>query len=201
MALSDAELMLRTGQDDLEAFGMLFERHQAALYLFLRRLLGNTAAAEDAVQEVFWRVWRYRTTFNGAREFTGWLYVIARHAAMDEIRRRSLHARSFCDLAVGQEARIGAGDRSVPGSDESLRLQSMREEVQRALLQLTPEQRTCVILREYEGRSHREIAEILGCSEGNARVLAHRARQAMRKLLASVLEQEELQSEGSCVSR
>src|SRR5947209_20109313 len=66
MAESDEKLMQRTGRGDLTAFGELFDRHQPALYAFLSRFLGNATLAEDVVQEVFLRVWRYRHSFDAA---------------------------------------------------------------------------------------------------------------------------------------
>lgn len=199
MEASDAELMERTRSGDLEALGTLFERHQPAIYSFLQRFLGDAPAAEDAVQEVFWRVWQHRATYDGRCGFTAWLYVIARHAALDEIRRRQRHATPFSGLPDGREEHLGTGELAVPGSEASIRRLSLREQVRAALLELPPEQRVCLILREYEGKSHREVAEILGCSEANARVISHRARQAMRRLLQPLLEAERRESEGSCV--
>jgi len=199
MDASDAELMGRTRSGDLEALGTLFERHQPAIHSFLHRFLGDAAAAEDAVQEVFWRVWQHRSTYDGRQGFTAWLYVIARHAALDEIRRRSRHATPFSGLKDGQEGQLRSGELAIPGSEMSVQRLALRDQVRDALLQLPPEQRTCLILREYESKSHREIAEILGCSEANARVLTHRARQAMRRLLQLVLDAERRESEGSCV--
>ncbi|MCC2672333.1 MAG: sigma70-ECF: polymerase sigma factor, sigma-70 family [Armatimonadetes bacterium] len=198
MVASDRELMARIGRGDLDALGVLFERHQPALHAFLCRFLGNAAAAEDVGQETFWRVWQYRSTYDGSREFRTWLYVIARHAALDEIRRWDRQARSFSSLPLGEAERIGSGELSEPGSEASVRRLSVRDQVQMALLELPPEQRACLILREYDGRSHREIGEILGCSEANARVMAHRARLAMRKLLHPLMEAER-ESEESCV--
>lgn len=199
MDASDAELMERTRAGDLEALGTLFERYQAAIHSFLYRFLGDAPAAEDAVQEVFWRVWQHRSTYDGRCGFSAWLYVIARHAALDEVRRRQRHALPFSGLREGQEEQLGTGELAFPGSEASIHRLSLREQVRAALVQLSPEQRTCLILREYEGKSHREVAEILGCSEANARVISHRARQAMRRLLQPLLEAEQRESEGSCV--
>src|SRR5260370_12062872 len=89
MAESDEKLMQRTSRGDLAAFGELSDRHQPALYAFLSRFLGNATWAEDVVQEVFLRVWRYRHSFDSAQRFTAWLYGIARHTALTDARRPS----------------------------------------------------------------------------------------------------------------
>lgn len=197
MAGSDTELMLRVGGGDLEAFGTLFERHHGAMHRFLRRFLGD-AGAEDTTQEVFWRVWQYRGSFQGGREFSTWIYTIARHAALDELRRSNRHATPFSGLPEGVEDREEPAA-TVLGSDQSVRRLLLREQVQAALLKLPPDQRTCIILREYEAKSYGQIGEIMGCSEVNARVLTHRARRAIRLLLQPLMDAERLESEGGCV--
>lgn len=201
MAVSDEDLMQRVKSGDLEALGALFDCHHAALYGFLRRFLGDAGAAEDVVQETFVRVWRHRSTFGREKAFGAWLYTIARNAATDEIRKRGKRPRSFTELELGSDGdELGIGPTEA-GCEAAVMKLAVREQVRSALQELPAEQRMCLVLKEYEGKSHREIGEILGCSEGNARVMAHRARQALRRLLRPLLqtEERETESEGSCV--
>ena len=190
MAACDEELMRRTASGDLAALGELFDRHQPALFRFLCRFLGNAASAEDTAQEVFWRVWQYRSTFEGGRGFEGWLYVIARHAALDELRkgRRTL---TFSDLGESHSDRLWAVEEGPPSCSVMTDRLDLRSQVRDALQTLPPDQRMSLILREYEERSHRETGEILGCTEGAARVLVHRARRALRAVLGPLLRNEE----------
>ncbi|MFN3650555.1 MAG: RNA polymerase sigma factor [Armatimonadota bacterium] len=183
MAASDDELMRRIQGGDAAALGDLFTRHQPAVFRFLCRFMGDATAAEDTTQEVFWRVWQYRSRFGGGA-LASWIYTIARHAALDDLRRRKQRGEERAE--AGDEL-AGTGCEPERGLLEA----NLREQVRRALLELPEEQRLAVILREYEGRSHREIGEILGCSEGNARVIAHRARCALRRRLRPVLEEED----------
>src|SRR5262245_35481973 len=88
VADSEEKLMERTRRGDLAALGELFDRHQPAVLAFLSRFLGDATLAEDIAQEVFWRVWRYRNSFDPAQRFVAWLYGIARHTAMTEAGRR-----------------------------------------------------------------------------------------------------------------
>lgn len=193
MAASDEELMARAARGDLAAFGALFDRHQPRIYAFLCRFLGSAAGAEDVTQEVFWRIWRYRATYEPGAAFLTWAYSIARNAGLDEIRNASRRPGSLEELgAAEQEARPGLNGHRRP--EEEVQVLALREAVRRALALLPEEQRLCLILREYEGRSHAEIAAILGCSEGAARVLSHRARKALRSRLEPLVESEE-----SCV--
>ncbi len=185
--------MARVGRDDTAALGELFDRYRPPLFLFLLRLMGDRAAAEDLVQEVFWRIWQRRTDFDPDRRFPTWLYTIARRLAWNELQCASHRTMRFSELSETEQQRLEAGehDPDQPPPEALVLAADHRAQVQAALQSLPPDQRLCLVLREYEGRSHREIGEILGCSEGNARVLTHRARRALRPLLVSLLESEE----------
>jgi RNA polymerase sigma-70 factor (ECF subfamily) len=182
--LPDEQLMLRAVGGDVEAFGELYDRYQPRLLAFLSRLCGDVSTAEDAVQDAFRRAWEYRTSFRGSG-FRAWLYVIAKNAALAE-RRSRVRAESFSALDSDEWERIPEAPEAEPG--RRAEAEFLREEVRRALLELPREQRLCLILREYEELSHRETAEVLGCSEGAVRVLAYRARRALAKRLRGALE-------------
>jgi RNA polymerase sigma-70 factor (ECF subfamily) len=101
--------------------------------------------------------------------------------------------KRFSELSEAEQERVSGGpDGGGELSPEASALAAEhRARVQAALRSLPADQRLCLVLREYEGRSHREIGAILGCSEGNVRVLMHRARRALKPLLKSILESEE----------
>jgi RNA polymerase sigma-70 factor, ECF subfamily len=193
MAESDEKLMRRTSGGDLAAFGELFDRHQPSVYAFLVRFLGDATLAEDVVQEVFLRVWRYRHSFDPSQRFTPWVYGIARRTALTEAGRAYRDELSLDQLAADHEetAAEGAGSGFRDGFVREL---ALREQVRRALQELPADQRSCLILREYEQRSYQEIGAILECSPENARVMAFRGRRALRALLET-----ERQGEESCV--
>jgi RNA polymerase sigma factor (sigma-70 family) len=190
--VSDEQLMARVGRDDTAALGELFDRYHPPLFGFLLRVVGERAMAEDLAQEVFWRLWEQRARFDPERMFATWFYTIARHIAWNELQRAGNRTARFSELSEAEQRRFEAGDAEPGGqAPEALVLDAAwRSQVQDALQKLPPDQRLCLVLREYEGRSHREIGEILGCSEGNARVRSHRARQALRPLLAALWEGE-----------
>jgi RNA polymerase sigma factor (sigma-70 family) len=190
---TDEQLMARVGRDDTAALGELFDRYRPPLFLFLLRLVGDRAAAEDLAQEVFWRLWERRTDYDPDRRFSTWFYVIARRLTWNELQCASHQTMRFSELSEAEQQRLEAGA-ADPGQllpEEIVLAADHRSRVQAALQTLPADQRLCLVLREYEGRSHREIGEILGCSEGNARVLTHRARRALRPLLETLLESEE----------
>jgi RNA polymerase sigma factor (sigma-70 family) len=193
MAESDEKLMQRAGRDDLAAFGELFDRHHAAVHAFLSRFLGDATLAEDVVQEVFLRVWRYRQSFDPTQRFTAWLYGVARRTALTEAGRAHRRELSLDELpADDREAAELSGGGS--GGGDRVRELALRDQVNEALQSLPAEQRACLVLREYEERSYQEIAAIVGCTPENARVLAFRARRALRPLLERMFREEE-----SCV--
>src|SRR5262249_19004252 len=148
---------------------------------------------EDLAQEVFWRVWEQRARFDPERSFRTWLYTMARRTAWNEMQSAGHRTARFSELPEGEQQRFEAGDAEARGCpvEEAMLASARRSQVREALRRLPREQRLCLVLREYEGRSHREIGEILGCSEGAARVLTHRARRALRPLLAALMEGEE----------
>ena len=194
MAESDEKLMQRTSRGDRAALGELFDRHQPAVFAFLSRFLGNATLAEDVAQEVFWRVWRYRDSFDPEQRFVAWLYGIARHTALTEARRSHRRELSLDHLSAADRETAAENERGRGFGDGLIQELALREQVRQALQELPPEQRACLILREYEQRSYQEIAVILACTPENARVLAFRARRALRVLLKSYWQGEE-----SCV--
>jgi RNA polymerase sigma-70 factor (ECF subfamily) len=190
---SDERLMARVGQNDTAALGELFDRYRPPLFLFLLRMIGDRSAAEDLVQEAFWRLWQHRAGFDPERSFSTWLYTIARRLAWNQMQSAGHRTKRFSELSEAEQERLcgrpdGGGE---PSPEASALAADHRARVQAALRSLPADQRLCLVLREYEGRSHREIGAILGCSEGNARVLTHRARRALKPLLKSILESEE----------
>jgi RNA polymerase sigma-70 factor (ECF subfamily) len=183
--------MERTRRDDLAALGELFDRHQPAVLAFLSRFLGDATLAEDIAQEVFWRVWRYRNSFDPAQRFVAWLYGIARHTALSEARRRHRRELSLEQLSTAARESAAGNEGSHGFHDRLIQDLALREQVRQALQALPPEQRACLILREYEQRSYQEIAAILAYTPENARVLAFRARRALRELLKRDWQEEE----------
>jgi RNA polymerase sigma factor (sigma-70 family) len=192
-ASSDEDLMERLRRDDVSALGELFDRHRPSLFAFILRLVGDWALAEDLAQEVFWRLWERRASFDSRRRFSTWIYVIARRMVWDALKSGQHRTTRMSELSEAEQRQLEVlSAASAARPPEELMLQATEwEQVQAGLRALPFQQRVSVLLREYEGRSHREIGEILGCSEGKARVVFHRARRALRALLSPLLESEE----------
>jgi RNA polymerase sigma-70 factor (ECF subfamily) len=170
----DDEAMARVAQGDSAALAALFDRHKARLFGFLYHLLGDAAAAEDLVGEAFLRLYRARARYRAGSGFTPWLFTIARNLARGELRRRGVVDRARQRLLRDAEESAEQGDTERV---------EIRERVRAALARLPEEQRTALVLREYEELEYREIGQVLGCSEGAARARTYRARLALRAAL------------------
>jgi len=172
----ERECVERASRGDAAAIGELYRRYAPAVFRYLFYRLGDRQFAEDLTSEVFVRALealpRYRVR---GRPFSAWLYRIAGARVADHYRQRRRHP--VVPLIWEPSAR-GAD----PGEAVESRLTA--ELLQRAIVRLTPLQQQVIVLRFLEGLSHREVAQIVGRSEGAVRVLQFRALKALRRLLA-----------------
>lgn len=171
---------LRAAADELRsgsavAFQILYKQYSQSVYRFCLRMLGDSAGAQDAFQETFMKVYEHHTEFRGDH-FPAWLFTIARRVCLN-------HIRSVKDHDIFDEEAHG----SV--SSNNSRDVGMQICVHNALMHLPLQLREAAILREYEGYSYQEIAEIVGIDISLAKVRVHRARLLLRKLLAPVMQE------------
>lgn len=171
---SDHALMLAVRNGRLEAMGELFERHHGALFGFLFKLLGERTAAEDVVQTVFQRMLKYRHTYREEGHFAAWMYHMARRCAADQARKAA-RAPTAVD-----PAHLDAAEDFQPAAAELAAARDDRVLLQAALNRLEPADREVLLLSRLQELSFAEVADIMECSAGAARVRAHRAMQALR---------------------
>lgn len=148
----------------------LYLRHVGPIRNYLHHLSGNHQLAEDLVQEVFYRAMRQFMLGARVRHVAAWLYRIARNLYLDSVKRRRLEETSLD--ALGDQARSSLGQPEV----EALRRETSAG-ISVALRTLPERQRTALFLRDVEGLSYREIAEVLGTNPGAVKSLLHRARK------------------------
>lgn len=175
-ALSDHELMLAVRDGQLDSLGELFERHHGPLYGFLVKLTGHRAAAEDIAQTVFQRMLKYRHTYRDDGSFTAWMYHLARRCAADHFRKSNAApaATDPADLQDHADEAPNAGDRAVKRDEHDL--------LHHALNRLHRDDREVLLLSRFQELSFAEIATILECSAGAAKVRAHRALKELRDI-------------------
>ncbi len=189
-AESDATLMARYCAGDVAAFHALYRRVAPRMLGYLTGLIGERAAAEDLMQLTFLKVHEARGTYVAHADPLPWLYTIARRTFLDEMRtRRRARVRLVADGALPSAARAelsGAREGETHDAPEAALTQSMLA----ALATLPAPQREALVLTKLQGRSQAEAAAIIGTTTGAIKLRAHRAYQALRRLLGKDLQLE-----------
>jgi RNA polymerase sigma-70 factor, ECF subfamily len=170
---TDTQLMQSVRGGELKNLALLFERHHVMLYNHYLRTTHDRELSEDLVQEVFYRILKYRHTYRGDGLFTTWLYHIARNVRIDAARRKSQ------ETAYDEELHACPDDTPVRDSFEFKQSVSMLEA---ALARLPEEKREIIMLSRYQNLKYAAIAEILGCSVDAVKVRVHRAVNDLRKI-------------------
>jgi RNA polymerase sigma-70 factor (ECF subfamily) len=189
-ALDDRALVAQSQEGSREAFSALVMRYQERVLNLVFRGLGDHDAALDVSQEVFLKAYRGLTRFNGDSQFFTWLFRITMNETISARRRRDRHQRP---LSLGREDQDGARaqDPADPAAFEpgaEVGRQDDLAMIQRAIATLDDEQAQVLLLRDIDGRSYQEIAEVLELPLGSVKSKIHRARQALKDRLASTVE-------------
>jgi RNA polymerase sigma-70 factor (ECF subfamily) len=175
----DVRLMLALRAGDETAFDALFARWSGRLLRFVDRMVHDTAAAEELVQETFLRLYRARERYEPEARFSTWLYTIATRLALNEMRRpRHQHPHASTDETdEAGLALVLPGD--APRADDVAHARAVGAEVEGALAGLPERQRAALWLAAVEGLSYAEIAATLATTEKSVKALVHRARTAL----------------------
>jgi len=173
------------------AFTELVERYQTRLLNFIYRTIGDREKAEDLVQEVFIRVYRHLHRFDRSKKFSTWAYTIASNLAKNELRNRS---RNPLVLFQTVQKNLQDDDRPLqfedPNSrpDDMYRRRHLRQIVEETVAKLPEHHRNVFILRELEGKSYEEIAEITDCNLGTVKSRLNRARNSFAEIIAPYVD-------------
>jgi RNA polymerase sigma-70 factor, ECF subfamily len=182
---SDESLMADIARADNAALSQLYDRYSSAVYGLALRMLASETAAEEIVQETFWRVWRRSATFDAGRgQLITWLLGIAHNLCIDELRRRRSRVVPFTGQA--QEELLDALPASGPPVEEEIWLRERRRLIQDALTQLPLEQRRTVELAYFKGLSQREIAEATNEPLGTIKTRVRLGLRKLKELLARI---------------
>ena len=172
--LTDNAIMLRVKTGDLDKMGLLFDRYHRSLYGFLFHMTYNKEASEDIVQNVFYKMLKYRNTFTGDGEFMAWMYQIARNTLKDTYKKAPQQTSHY---DVGEFADKIAGGTLA---DEPLEAKQTRAELHGAMGNLSSDHREVLIMSRFQELKYQEIAQILQITEGAVKVRAHRAMQELK---------------------
>lgn len=190
-ALDDAAVVTAFLEGEERGFQELVDRYQTRLLNFIYRTIGDREKAEDLVQEVFIRVYRHLHRFDRSKKFSTWIYTIASNLAKNELRNRSRNP-----LVLFQTIRKNwqDDDRPLQFEDSSMRpddlyrKRHLRELVEASVAQLPEHHREVFVLRELEGKSYEEIAEITDTNLGTVKSRLNRARSSFAEIIAPTLD-------------
>jgi RNA polymerase sigma-70 factor (ECF subfamily) len=174
----DELLAVRAGEGDEDAFATLVQRHVGPLLQLAERLLGNRAEAEDAVQDGFVSAWRRLPEFRGEARFKTWIYRIVTNRCLNLLRSR----RPVVPLDGSPEPAAPDHQASPERVAES---RAATSALFQALSRLSPEQRACWVLRELNGQTYEEIAELVGISAQAVRGRIFRARRGLMEAMGA----------------
>jgi RNA polymerase sigma-70 factor (ECF subfamily) len=176
-ALSDAEVVARVRAGERALFEVLLRRHDRRVYRAVRSILRDEDEVEDAMQQTWVQVYLHLGDFQGNAAFSTWLVRIAANEALQRVRRRGPLAP--VPVSENEEEPMSPGEDPEARAEarEAIRL------VERAVDALPPHHRLVFMLRDVEGLSTAETADVLGIAEDAAKVRLFRARAALRRTL------------------
>lgn len=174
---SDEWLMGQVASGARECLAILVRRYASPLLTYIERMVGDHHRSEELFQEVFLRVWLKRKTYRSPKAFRPWLFTIATNHCRSAFRRAAPPA-----AALPEEVPLALVS-AEPSPAEATLATETAQVVTAAVAELPPQQRSVVVLRNFNGLSFAEIADVLGCTEATARSHLHYALGSLRRYL------------------
>ena len=186
----DQTLVERVQRGDKQAFGLLVVKYQRKLARLLSRLIRDPAEVEDVAQEAFLKAYRALPSFRGDSAFYTWLYRIGVNTAKNYLVSQGRRAPTSTEFDSEEAETFEDGDqlRDMNTPEHLMATRQIGETVNAAMEALPEELRTAIMLRELEGLSYEEIAEIMDCPIGTVRSRIFRAREAVAEKLKPLLD-------------
>lgn len=184
----EIDLLKRCQEGSEEAFRLLVDRYQRRTYWIAYNMVGNYELSQDVSQEAFVRVYKAIKRFDLKRNFYTWLYQIVVNLCIDHLRK-GVRSKTVDLDAIG-----GATDTAVIDPNEAIGKAEVKGKVHQTLNRLPPKYKAVLTLRDIQGFSCEETAEIMGCTNATVRWRVHRARKLFKALWEgklSVVEEEE----------
>jgi len=186
----DQQLVERVQRGDKRAFDLLVLKYQHKILSLVTRFVRDHHEAQDVSQEAFIKAYRALPNFRGESAFYTWLYRIAINAAKNQLASRARRPREV-DASI-EEVEFYEGEHALKDIDSPERL-LLRDEIEstvnRSIQQLPEDLRMALSLREFEGLSYEDIAEVMQCPVGTVRSRIFRAREAVDKALQPLLQE------------
>jgi RNA polymerase sigma-70 factor (ECF subfamily) len=194
-AVTDEDLVARARTQDFAAFEELVDRYEDKIFRLAFRFVRNETEAKEIVQDTFLLVWRKLDTFKGDSQFGSWLYRVATNTALMRLRAQRRHPEiSTEELPVDYLDNYGqlpaAGENWAKRPDDELQSDELRRRIQKAVDELPEIYRTVFLIRDVEGLSTEETAEVLEISIPTVKTRLHRARLALRDAITRYFDQK-----------
>lgn len=180
--MDESRLIRRASDGDADAFNALMGMHERRMYAVALRMCSNPEDAQDCLQEAMLRIYRAISGFKAQSSFSTWVYRITMNTCLDELRRRKNRPSTSLD---------GLLDNGWSPTDEEDTPErhavhtELRANLMRAIQELPEDMRAAVVLRDIQGYSYEEIADILDANVGTIKSRISRAREKLREKIAS----------------
>ena len=183
MADGGEALMIRMASGDVVAFEELMKSYRGAAYRFAYRIFRDRHISEDVSQELFFKLFKNADRYQPAGKFTTYFYKVLNNLCLDTLRR--MNRKSLPDFQSFENPVLDGmpHEGGLDSPEENAQLNEERRLVREAIGKLPEAQRKVIVLRELEELKYREIAEVLGLSLNEVKVLIHRGRKSLLKIL------------------
>ena len=188
------QLLRRAANGDTDAFGTLIMHYEKLVYNIAYRMFGNPEDAKDMAQESFIKIYKNIDKCTDISYFRSWLCTVTTNTCIDELRKRRGKMTESMDKQLETEG--GAIKRQLQSSvltpEDCYMTKEMGQQLQTVISQLPPEQRVLVILRDMQGYSYGELADIMEAPLGTVKSRLARARQSLQEKITALREQNRL---------
>ncbi len=191
--LPDADLVSLAQEGREAAYRELVQRYERPVFSLIFRMVRDREVAEDLAQDTFIKVLNHIDKYRPEFKLSSWLFKIANNVAIDFLRKRQLdtisidgspHARSAAEIEATSFDVVARQESAL----DEMEAKELGSAIERAIQQLRPEYRSCIMLRHVEGRSYEEIAATLDLPLGTVKTYIHRARHQLREALEGLRE-------------
>jgi RNA polymerase sigma-70 factor, ECF subfamily len=186
---ADQQLVERVQKGDKRAFDVLVLKYQHRIYSLVTRFIRDPDEVQDVVQEAFIKAYRALPGFRGESAFFTWLYRIAINTAKNYLVSRARRPPGAdVDIEDAEYLESAGALRDLAGPENQLMTEQLRAVIDKAIRALPEDLRTALTLREFEGLSYEEIAEVMRCPVGTVRSRIFRAREAVDHEILPLIE-------------
>ena len=190
--VSELDLVRRCQAGDTEAFDELVSRYRTRVFSMIYNMVHNEQDTWDLAQDSFVKAWKSIKRFRGRSSFYTWIYRIVMNVTIDWLRKRQVKGGGVEFDDTTQLREVDPASKTVPKKEalpyETMERDEVRARIDKAIAQLSPEQRAVILMKEIEDMQYHEIAEALGCSIGTVMSRLFYARKKLQNLLRDVYE-------------